>query len=326
MMEIIVICCADCGGVAGEGISLKACKSCMFVKYCNAECQKNHWPKHKAACKQRAAELRDEALFKDPPAKEDCPICFLPMPTKLISCMTLPPATISSVPIDDFAKVNEELANLPSEQYYACCGKSVCGGCVHSFRKSGNMDNCPYCRADKMSKTVEENVEELMKRAEANNDAAAKFCLGSFYDHGQLGVQQDVKKAMELWTQAAELGSSSAHSNLGNQYRRGGDLKKAKFHYEAAAMAGEEVARLQLGTLESEFGNIERAVKHFTIAASGGHYNAMQILRKLFEKGYDTVVCRDVIDSTLTAYNHSCAEMRSDGRDAAIRAFINRRV
>ena len=109
-----------------------------------------------------------------------------------------------------------------------------------------------------MSKTVEENVEELMKQAEVNNDAAAKFCLGSFYDHGQLGVQQDVKKAMELWTQAAELGSSSAHSNLGNQYRRGGDLKKAKFHYEAAAMAGEEVARLQLGSLESEFGNIER--------------------------------------------------------------------
>ena len=76
----------------------------------------------------------------------------------------------------------------------------------------------------------------------------------------------------------------------------------------------------------SEILNVERAVKHFTIAASGGHYNAMQILRKLFEKGYDTVVCRDVIDSTLTAYIHSCAEMRSDGRDAAIRAFINRRV
>ena len=63
-----------------------------------------------------------------------------------------------------------------------------------------------------MSKTdKEKNVEELMKRAEANNDATAKFVLGSFYDHGQLGVQQDVKKAMELWTQAAELGSSSAN-------------------------------------------------------------------------------------------------------------------
>jgi len=43
------------GGEEG-GVSLKACKSCMQVKYCNAICQKNHWPKHKKLCKERAAE------------------------------------------------------------------------------------------------------------------------------------------------------------------------------------------------------------------------------------------------------------------------------
>jgi hypothetical protein len=81
----------------------------MYAKYCNAICQKKHWPTHKTECKIRAAELRDEALFKDPPAKEDCPICFLPMPMKLISCVSLPPATISSVPIYDFGIANDEL-------------------------------------------------------------------------------------------------------------------------------------------------------------------------------------------------------------------------
>ena len=31
----------------------------------------------------RAAEFHVEALFKDPPAaKEDCPICFIPMPVQ----------------------------------------------------------------------------------------------------------------------------------------------------------------------------------------------------------------------------------------------------
>ena len=45
-------------------------------------------------------ELRDEALFKDP----KCPICFLPMPYKLTSCISLLPATRSSVPIHDFAE------------------------------------------------------------------------------------------------------------------------------------------------------------------------------------------------------------------------------
>jgi sulfatase maturation enzyme AslB (radical SAM superfamily) len=50
--------CADCGMDEGEGVSLKkACKSCMLVKYCNRNCQWNHWPKHKKLCKQRAAEL-----------------------------------------------------------------------------------------------------------------------------------------------------------------------------------------------------------------------------------------------------------------------------
>jgi hypothetical protein len=90
-------CCAECGKEEG-GVSLKTCKPCMQVKYCNADCQKNHWPKHKKQCKQRAAELRDEALFKDPPPKEECLICFLPMPIELICCVSLPPATISSVP------------------------------------------------------------------------------------------------------------------------------------------------------------------------------------------------------------------------------------
>ena len=45
-----------------------------------------------------------EALFKDSPDKEDCPIiCFITMPVNLISCTSRPPATISTVPIYDFA-------------------------------------------------------------------------------------------------------------------------------------------------------------------------------------------------------------------------------
>jgi len=245
-MNINIVCCADCGGVAGEGVSLKACKSCMLDRYCNADCQRNHWKKHKKVCKRRAAELRDEALFKDPPAKEDCPICFLPMPSNLICCVSLPPATISSVPVNDFAIANEELANPETEQYYSCCGKSICGGCIYSFRKSDNDDYCPFCKAEISGKT--EKVEELMKRVEAN-DAHATCLLGSYYSHGQLGLQQDLVKGVKLWTQAAELGSSKAYFFLGKHYYKGqgGDLTKAKFHYESAAIAGHEVAKNNFG-------------------------------------------------------------------------------
>ena len=192
----------------------------MLVKYCNANCQRNHWPTHKTLCKRRAAELRDEALFKDPPDKEDCPICFLPMPYKLLSCMSLPPATISSVPIYDYAEANERLANKGAEQYYSCCGKSICGGCAYSFCETGNLVNCPFCKAEISGKTDAENVEDLMKRVEAN-DANSMYLLGNNYYHGQFGLQQDRGKALELWTQAAALGSSMAHYHLGLYYRGG---------------------------------------------------------------------------------------------------------
>ena len=311
-------CCAECGKEGGA--SLKTCKSCMLVRYCNADCQRNHWPKHKKECKERAAELRDEALFKDPPAKEDCPICFLPMPVNWIACMTLPPATITSVPIKDLAIANDGVANVASETYYSCCGKSICGGCIYSFVNSGNIENCPFCNATTGGKTNNEIVGEIMKRVEVN-DAGAIYSLGNHYYHGHLGLQQDWARAMELYARAADLGSSKAHFTLGNMYREGGGSKKSKFHYEAAAMAGHEGARLNLGCMEAQSGNMGQAVKHWTIAASAGEYNAMHALLGAFEKGY---VKREAIISTLTAYNASCAEMRSEARDS-IRLCIGAR-
>ena len=315
MNDIDVVCCAECGVVRGAS-SLKMCKACMHARYCNAECQRNHWPTHKIECKKRAAELRDEALFKDPPAEDDCPICFLPMPINLICCVSLPPATISSVPIFDYAIANKELANKTTKNYYSCCGKSICGGCVHSFRKSGNHDKCPFCNSDRSSKTDVELVAEMIKRVAAN-DAGAMNALGSYYFHGpMLGLSQDEEKAMELWKQAAKLGSSDAYHHMGVCYDDGGDLKKAKFHYEAAAMAGHEDARFNLGLMDIDFeGKRERAIKNMTIAASAGHYKAMQILIKCFERDY---VSRKSINSTLTAYNNLCVEMRSEARDAFI--------
>ena len=318
-MMTTISCCAECGEEGG--VTLKICKSCMQAKYCNASCQRNHWPTHKKLCKLRAAELRDEALFKDPPPKEDCPICFLPMPVTLICCVSLPPANISSIPIYDFAiaNENENLVNQDrhkyTEDYYPCCGKGICRGCVHSFRKSGNIAKCPFCNSDRADKTDEERFEQMTERIEAN-DAASMCMLASCYYKGQLGLQQDHAKSMELFAKAADLGFTKAHSRLAYLYDLGGDLKKAKFHFEAAAMAGHEIARCNLAVSEADSGNMERAIRHWTIAASAGDYVAMHELRVGFEKGY---VSQESIDLTLTAYNNSCAEMRSESRDEYIR-------
>ena len=96
-------------------------------------------------------------------------------------------------------------------------------------------------------------------------------------------------------------------------------MKKAKIHGEAAAMAGHEGARCNLGCMEAQSGNMERAVKHWTIAASAGSYHSM---KKLLIASNHGLTSRESIDSTLTAYNTSCAEMISEARDAAIRMIM----
>ena len=48
--------CASCGKTENdEGIKLKNCTACHLVRYCGVECQREHRPKHKKACKKRAA-------------------------------------------------------------------------------------------------------------------------------------------------------------------------------------------------------------------------------------------------------------------------------
>jgi TPR repeat protein len=80
-------------------------------------------------------------------------------------------------------------------------------------------------------------------------------------------------------------------------------------------MAGHEVARYNLGYIEAQSGNMERAFKHWMIAASAGDYSAMRNILVAFNHGS---ISRNAIDSTLTAYNTSCAEMRSEAREACI--------
>jgi TPR repeat protein len=48
------------------------------------------------------------------------------------------------------------------------------------------------------------------------------YVLGSHYQAGHGGLQQNEERAMELWIQAAKLGSSKAHYFLGVYMMKGG--------------------------------------------------------------------------------------------------------
>src|SRR5210317_348778 len=97
-----MMCCANCDKAEIDNIKLMLCTACKLVKYCSVDCQKNHRPKHKRACKKRAAEIRDDHLFTQPDESNlgECPICCLPL----------------SLDVNKWTTTS-------------CCSKFICKGC-----------------------------------------------------------------------------------------------------------------------------------------------------------------------------------------------------
>ena len=290
--EVEIDKCANCGKEDSDG--LKACTACKMVKYCNRDCQIAHRPKHKKECRKRAAELHDLELFKQPPLKEDCPICMLPLP-----------------------QLNT------GHKYYSCCGKKVCSGCIHApiYDNLGNIigtgeNKCPFCRTPG-STSNDEELKRIKNRVKAG-DVEAIFGLGCFYDKGMYGLPRDYAKALELYHRAGELGNAKAYHNIGNAYYFGRgmerDNKKANHYYGLAAMGGDAGARGNLGNSECRAGNWDRALKHYTIAVGGGCNNSVKNIQQLYKDGYAT---KEDYTKALLAYQKYLDEIKSKQRDEA---------
>jgi len=280
--------CANCGKEGSDVTN--TCNKCKMVMYCNAACKKKHRKKHKKECERRVAEMHDEALFKQPPPDEDCPICFLRMPT------------------------------LQSGQtYMACCGKVICNGCIHAFQSRAikkEDDVCPFCRTPPLS-SGEEMIKRLEKRIEMN-DALAIYQLGCIYRDGVYGMPQDSIKALEFWHRAGELGSSAAYYNIRYSYKIGfgveRDEKKAKHYGELAAMGGSVKGRCFLGVVEGNTGNMDRALKHWMTAVSGGCIDSLENIKLMH---IDGIATKDDYAKALCSFQTYLDEIKSDQRDEA---------
>jgi len=293
--------CANCGK---EGAT-NTCNKCKQVKYCNASCKKKHRHKHKKDCEEhlrlvaelqeketkRKAELHDIALFKDPPQREDCPICFQRLP----------------------------LMGTTGYRYQSCCGKVICSGCIYAqqIRDVGAL--CPFCRIS-VTTSNEENIKRLMKRVE-KDDIQAITNLGFYYSKGMYGLPQDDTRALELFHQAVEFGHADAYFNVGRFYYRGMvvkmDKKKAIHYWELAAMGGYTAARHMLGIVEQQAGNMDRAVKHHVIAIEGGYHVSLEGMKKLY---IDGCITKDDYSQALRAYQEYLVEVKSSQRDEAAAA------
>jgi len=284
--------CACCGK-NGNSSDMNTCNKCKEVKYCNAACKKKHRSKHKKICERRVAELHEEALYKEHPPNEECPICLIPLPTGR------------------------------GRSFQSCCGKEICIGCIYAMNMSEGKDLCAFCRTPPAISDEEEIVrtEKLMKVG----NAEAYYMLAGCYAQGIKGLSRDMNKANELLLKAGELGCAVAYFNLGNLYLVGNgvevDKRKVKYYHELAAMMGFADARHNLGVLEAEgqAGNydhacIERSMKHFILAARAGFEPSLGIVKGGFKGG---MVTKEEFANTLRAYHERQKEMKSEMRDRA---------
>jgi len=303
----VISVCANCGK---EGSDVNnTCNKCYMVKYCNAVCKKKHKKKHKKQCEEHvrlAAERRDDKLrqvteelddmlFKQPPRYEDCPICFLRIPT-----------------------LNS------GWRYMSCCGKVICSGCSHApvYDNQGNKidgGKCPFCRVV-APRSEKEAAEREKKRAEAG-DPIAIYNQGSNYSLGLRGYPQDFTKAFELFHRAGELGNPKGYGTLGfcNMHGDGVEVNRhmAMLHYEMAAMMGDVTARYNLGIEEKNEGNMKRAMRHYMIAVGSGHSQSLNQINQLYKKGHAT---KDDYTKALRLYQEYLGEIKSDQRDKAAAA------
>lgn len=297
--------CAACGGGSGgnEGELSSSTKKCT-------SCEQKDSAEH---CKDGASDSTsgnyridavsdilgrldisnnddDDKLFADPPPKEDCEICMLPMPHATYAC--------------------GEVQRI----YQPCCGKHFCGGCVMAMEEEmdkGTMKRkCAFCRV-RIASSKKEFVTRLKDRMRLY-DAGAFYMLGQAYRYGDNGVSKDTKKALELWKQAAQFGSIIAQFRVGLAYDEGEgdekDMTKAKHHYTLAAIGGHETARDYLGVIEAKHGNMDRAMKHYMIAAKAGFDKSLKEVGEGFKDG---CVTKDDYANTLRAYQITVNDMKS---------------
>ncbi|EJK48661.1 hypothetical protein THAOC_32523 [Thalassiosira oceanica] len=289
--------CANCGKGGSDIFKLKNCNACHLVKYCSVDCQRAHRKLHKKACKQRAAELKDEQLYSqghERPERDFCPICSLPIP--------LPTGVHSAL--------------------YECCMKRICAGCYMAVKKRG-MDDCPYCRT-----TIPRNEADILTMIQARvgkKVPEAIHLLGDRYSRGLSRPKKDSRKAAELWTEAAELGSIEALFQLGDAYRLGKgvemDMAKAADFYKKAAMQGCVEARHNLGMIEAQKKNYDRAVRHFLISAKMGYENSVESITRMFMRGQAT---KEQYTEALRGYQDAVEETKSTQREEA-KALMKRR-
>ncbi|KAK1743976.1 hypothetical protein QTG54_005573 [Skeletonema marinoi] len=204
--------CASCGIAEADEIKLK---TSIIVSKIIAQ--------HEATCKERAAELRDEILFRQPESTHvgDCPICCLPLPIEIVCCKS---------------------------KLQTCCSKVICKGCFYA--------NDLRQIEQSLDPTEEEENKMILKRVEANDpvaiaqvgrehcavelgDVNARYNLSLLYRKGG-GVEKHMEKELYHLEEAAIAGQPHARYDLGIFEGAEGRFDRMVKHFIISANLGHD--------------------------------------------------------------------------------------
>ncbi|EJK43752.1 hypothetical protein THAOC_37774 [Thalassiosira oceanica] len=216
-----------------------------------------------------------------------CPLCCLPI----------------SLPLGKHSK------------FMPCCMKRVCNGCVLALHRRGMGESCPFCRAPTSDNDAV--IALIQKRVDVGDPMATEF-LAQFYYSGNNGLEMDIPRAIELWTEAANLGNLGPHFWLGFFYCKGKcvdkDVGRGVRHWQHAAIQGDPESRLMLGAHEHGNGNNKLAVRHWMISVKMGCEKSLNAIKDKFMKGHAT---KAQYAEALRGYQNALEETKSPQREEA---------
>jgi TPR repeat protein len=113
---------------------------------------------------------------------------------------------------------------------------------------------------------------ELFSQAATAGDPFAQTSLGYFYDEG-IGVKKNAEKAIWWYRKAARKGSVAAINNLAITYRDSGNLRRARSWFKKAFSKGDGDAALELAKLSLAGRRQDaKSAKKYLEAAVGSKY------------------------------------------------------
>ena len=236
-----------------------------------------------------------------PPSRDECPICFIPLP------------------IDD-----------KSTCYRPCCGMIVCKGCIADqiqmlIRDSGDemqeemmkaLNQCMFCRTNMYGKR-----EELNRAAAENNRPEGMLRVAELYLEprilGTVARYKDKQEGLKWLKRATVLGCGKAAEKIGDILLEDENEKEAYFYFNKAAELGRVQSFVKLGNIDLNRGEVTLAMDNYRKAAICGFKGPglVQVLKRGF---MDKYITKEEYFSTLYKHYKANDEMNSESRKRAL--------